>query len=159
MRIRVIGEDGMEVYKRISPSDHHMADAFLAALEDERKNCLYIEELSQIAVDKSHKDLLSLIKLDEKKHAFLLGCLFKKLTGKDCASSKPTRKSAGKVLAKEYEETFFYLLDAADFYRSIYSSTSNNDIKDAIFEIIVDEQNNALRVEHLLNSLNRRNFR
>jgi hypothetical protein len=134
-------------------SSCYIPGILLGSLERERGNMAALTRLANLATDDAHKDFIKQIRLDAKKHECLLAKAYKIASGRQAAPSKaPTLAPLGGSLSEECENMFIKLLDDADIYLRLRSS-SPDEIKEILYEIIAENQMNALKLSHLSLSL------
>ncbi|MDR1913801.1 MAG: ferritin-like domain-containing protein [Clostridiales bacterium] len=139
----------MDTYRSLSP-DQKMLDILIAAVEEERESIQFYHRLSKMTKDTSYKEILRLIRMDEQKHEKYFVDIYKRLTGQILRAEHVTpSRGAEYDFAPECEKAMFAALELSEYYRRIYSSFSNLEIRDMLFEMITDEQNNAIKMQYL----------
>jgi rubrerythrin len=133
----------------LSP-DQKIMDILAGAIEDERESESYYRRLRRLAKDPSDQETLRLIQMDEHKHAKYFEDIYHRLTGRTPQlQAQPSQRCLGYSYAQECEKSMYAALEAVDFYRRIYTGFSNTEVRDMLLEIILDEQNTAIKLQHL----------
>ncbi len=128
--------------------DEKLLDMLLEAIKDEMEDAEYCSNLCNLLTQKGDQEIVRHIRMDELKHAKLLQEIYFNLTGKKaCPKINPERTSDN--VALELEKSMFKVLSGIAFYRKIYFSFLNIEIRDMIYEILTDEQCHATKFSYL----------
>ena len=121
------------------------------AIEGEREDELFYNDLIALAPDQEQKDMITAIRDDESKHNVYFRDIYEDLTGEvvepltDVSYEKPETYLEGikKALLGE--------LGAVEKYRVIYNAMPNKYFRDLLFEIITDELKHGSLYNYVFN--------
>ncbi len=134
--------------KRPSPADRKIIEMLIEALKDETMDYNYYGKLANLARTQEDKEIIKGVQMDEQKHFLLISDIYFKMTGekpKVEAGVKPISRN----LLREYEKSILSEINGMEFYRKLYFSFLNVQIRDMIFEILTDEQQHSTKFTYL----------
>jgi rubrerythrin len=123
------------------------------AIQGELEAIAYYQSLISLAPETDREEIQQ-IRADEQRHAQILSQLYFNLTGRPPVTI-PVEPPRIPSYLEGLEEAVGGELDAVEVYRNLILSTYNQQIRDSIFEIMVDEQEHATRLT-LLYAKNKR---
>ena len=139
----------MEIKDAKNMADKKVLEMIWMAAEEARRNTSYYVSLMEKVNAAEEKEIVRQIYLDEVKHDKMLCDIYKKSTGKELEFNVSAPRCSP-YPAKEFQKNIFAKLEQVEFYRRIYFMMLNFEIRDMLFEIITDEQNNAVKFSYLL---------
>ena len=137
---------------RLMPPNQKVLEILQSAWEEERENEWCIHRLMKLSKDKSDKETLRMLCMDENKHVKYFADIYYKLSGQALPQNAyATRRSISWDFYSECEKMMHKCTDNVEFYRRIYFGFNDLDIRDTLFEIITDEMNMAIKMTHMCN--------
>lgn len=125
--------------------NRYVLEMLIEAIKDERADAKYYDTIANMLEDENDKKIIHKIHHDENKHEKIFTEIYELLTG-----SKPNEedltfeeKPVSENMAENFANSILDELSAVEFYRKILFSFLNQEIRDALFEIITDEQGHA----------------
>ncbi len=131
-----------------SNEDKKILEMLLEAIKDEAQWMEYLGKLMYITISPKNKELVRQIRLDDQKHYNMLIEIYNSLVGEK-PEVTPIPLEISDSPRTEYEKCMLLKLQSIEFYRKIYFSFLSVKIRDMLFEIITDEQNNAVKFLYL----------
>lgn len=117
---------------------------------DGNKDMNYYERLSQRIQDEDDKNTLRRIHLNKMKHKKMLMEIYNMLTSEEPnLEGKYEEREIGDNLLQEFENSIERELEGSESYRVLLSSFEDLPVRDMVHEMLIDEQNNAQRMNHL----------
>ena len=136
--------------KKMEDNDMENVDKFVSemikeAIKDEKKDALFYVELAEKISDENDKKIIHKIHNDEKKHEKIFKEIYMLINGEEPDENELQfeKKQLSTNMLQNFSDAIFDELDAVEFYRKIYFSFLNQEIRDALYEIITDEQIHA----------------
>lgn len=125
--------------------NRYVTEMLIEAIKDERTDAKYYNELANMLEDESDKKILHKIHNDELKHEKIFTEIYELLTGSAPNEEDLTieEKPISENIAENFANSIFDELKAVEFYRKIMFSFLNQELRDALYEIITDEQAHA----------------
>ena len=115
----------------------------LKAMTGELEAQRYYSELIKLTNDPQEKEIINMIINDEKKHFLSFRNLYIAITGVEPPIPEiPTPKIENFVAG--VEKSILDELEAYEFYKTVYISTSNLHVKDIFFQAFTDEIEHAI---------------
>ena len=123
------------------------------AINDENRDFMYYQALSEAMPDSVDGEIVKSMSLDEYKHKRIFEEIYTALTGEQPTISVVETETDFSDIPAVLVNRLFDELESVEMYRDIMSAFEDNAIRDMLFEIITDEQSHA----DILNYLIRKN--
>jgi len=121
-------------------------------IKDKCSGAKFYDALANMAEDENCKRILHKIHHDEEKNKKIFIEIYKILLGVEPSPEdlECECKTVSQNMMENFENAFFDEINAIDFYRKLYFVFLNQEIRDALFEIITDEQSHAMILNYLI---------
>lgn len=119
-------------------------------INDSRTDAQFYQALMKMIRDAEDAEIVRSMYISELKHVKLFEEIYYMLTGIKPQLPDIQTPQLVQDLDDNYKKSLFNSIDEIVFYRQIYFAFANNEIRDMLFEIITDEQNNAIKLNYLL---------
>lgn len=129
-------------------TDRIFLDLLKEAMTDEATDIRYYEKLSWLVSNDEDREVVRHVQADEKKHLKSLTDLYQKLTG-EVPTAIAKESKIGTDLRVEYEKRVLEELEGMEFYRTLYLSQKDMEIRDLFFEMMTDELEHAAKMQYL----------
>ncbi len=115
------------------------------AIRDERADGRFYDNIANMLTDENDKKIMHKLHHDENKHEKIFMEIFEMITGEkpDESQLEADDKPVSDDMTENFENSIFDEISAVEFYRKLYFVFLNQEIRDALFEILTDEQNHA----------------
>jgi len=133
-------------------SDEKILDLILTATEIEQRDILYFEKLIKNMDDCENKEIAVSMWHDDLKHKKILEDMYLSATGKSAVISDASYHISSSVKATT-NQMLLNKLNSVEFYKSLYLVVKNQNVRDMVFDILVDEQSHAIRLNCLMSTL------
>ncbi|WP_058303280.1 ferritin family protein [Gorillibacterium timonense] len=128
----------------------HALQMIKEAVQGEKSDELFYEELIQRAPSKEQKEIIAAIRDDERGHNRMFRDIYRDLTGQEV----PAAAELPYVKLSSYPEglvkALFGELSAVERYRTIWSALPAGVYKDTVLGILMDEQKHASKYNYLI---------
>ncbi len=125
--------------------NRYIAEMLIEAIKDERTDAKYYDTIANMLEDENDKKLFHKIHHDELKHEKIFAEIYELLTGSKPSEEEITieEKPVSENMEENFANSIIDELSAVEFYRKILFSFLNQEIRDALYEVITDEQGHA----------------
>ena len=113
------------------------------AINDENRDFMYYQALSEAMPDSVDGEIVKSMSLDEYKHKRIFEEIYTALTGEQPTISVVETETDFSDIPAVLVNRLFDELESVEMYRDIMSAFEDNAIRDMLFEIITDEQSHA----------------
>ena len=115
------------------------------AIKDEMEDSRFYSTIANTLEDENDSKIFYKIACDEKKHEKIFSEIYEMLTGESFSDDGMDcdKKPISDNMAENFSNALFGELSAVEFYRKLYFAFLNPELRDALFEIITDEQGHA----------------
>ena len=115
------------------------------AIRDERADGRFYDNIANMLTDENDKKIMHKLHHVENKHEKIFMEIFEMITGEkpDESQLEADDKPVSDDMTENFENSIFDEISAVEFYRKLYFVFLNQEIRDALFEILTDEQNHA----------------
>jgi rubrerythrin len=120
----------------------------LKAMQGEAEARKYYKRLISMAPNEKEADIIERFYEDETKHLSKFRMLFEMITGKE-PELKDIKSPDYDSYIEGVEQAILDELEAYEFYRDIYLSSSNPIVKEIFFEAFTDENEHAAHLNYL----------
>ena len=137
---------------RLAPPNQKVLQIIQSAWADEKENEACIHRMAKLAKDLADKETLRMLRMDEHKHVKYFFGIYKNLSGFALQqNTQIARRPLSWNFYSECEKMLHKCTENVEFYRRIYFGFNDQEIRDALFEIITDEMNMAIKMTHMCN--------
>ena len=120
------------------------------AINDENRDFMYYQALSEAMPDSVDGEIVKSMSLDEYKHKRIFEEIYTALTGEQPTISVVETETDFSDIPAVLVNRLFDELESVEMYRDIMSAFEDNAIRDMLFEIITDEQAHADILNYLI---------
>lgn len=120
------------------------------AINDENRDFMYYQALSEAMPDSVDGEIVKSMSLDEYKHKRIFEEIYTALTGEQPTISVVETETDFSDIPAVLLNRLFDELESVEMYRDIMSAFEDNAIRDMLFEIITDEQSHADILNYLI---------
>lgn len=120
------------------------------AINDENRDFMYYQALSEAMPDSVDGEIVKSMSLDEYKHKRIFEEICTALTGEQPTISVVETETDFSDIPAVLVNRLFDELESVEMYRDIMSAFEDNAIRDMLFEIITDEQSHADILNYLI---------
>ena len=120
------------------------------AINDENRDFMYYQALSEAMPDSVDGEIVKSMSLDEYKHKRIFEEIYTALTGEQPTISVVETETDFSDIPAVLVNRLFDELESVEMYRDIMSAFEDNAIRDMLFEIIADEQSHADILNYLI---------
>ena len=120
------------------------------AINDENRDFMYYQALSEAMSDSVDSEIVKSMSLDEYKHKRIFEEIYTALTGEQPTISVVETETDFSDIPAVLVNRLFDELESVEMYRDIMSAFEDNAIRDMLFEIIADEQSHADILNYLI---------
>ncbi len=115
------------------------------AIKDEMIDSKFYATIANTLEDEADAKIFYKIACDEKKHEKIFSEIYEMLTGSSFSDDGMDleKKPVSEDMTENFSNAIFDELSAVEFYRKLYFAFLNTELRDALFEIITDEQGHA----------------
>lgn len=128
--------------------DPRLLDLIIEAMKDERHDRAKYKIMMDMSKDEKVRNQIRFAYEDEGKHYEMFKKLYYQLTGKTIDVPAPELERYNSFL-DAIESSINGELEAVEMYRDIRSMLPTTEMRDALYEIITDEQEHATRFVYL----------
>jgi len=137
---------------RITPPNQKVLEIIQSAWEEERESETRLHGMMKLAKDSADRETLRMLCMDEYKHVKYFAEIYKGLSGHDLPRDAQVRQPpVSWDFYLECEKMIHKCTENVEFYRRVYFGFNDQEIRDALFEIITDEINMAIKMTHICN--------
>lgn len=128
-----------------SELNKYVVGMLLEAILDEKVDAKYYDTIANMLTNEEDKKVFHKIHHDEEKHKKIFTEIYEIVTGNPPSEEDliVEEKPVSDNMLENFSKSIFEELGAVEFYRKIYFSFLNTEIRDALFEIMTDEQSHA----------------
>ena len=128
-----------------SELNKYVVGMLLEAIRDEKLDVEDCNTLANMLTNEEAKKAFHKIHHDEEKHRKIFTEIYEIVTGNPPSEEDliVEEKPVSDNMLEDFSKSIFEELGAVEFYRKIYFSFLNTEIRDALFEIMTDEQAHA----------------
>lgn len=130
-------------------SDKKLLDMIQIGISDSAQTAFFYKTMMSVLRIPNDIEIVRNAYLDELKHIKLLQEIYYITSGEKAPEYTTMPVSLSENLLENFQKAIFDSLEAADFYRELYFSFLNLEIRDMLFEILTDEQDHATRFNFL----------
>lgn len=142
------------IFKPGIHADNKTLALIAQAAENSKSNSYYYDKLIDYIPSEEDKAIMKKIRFDEIKCGRILGDIYFKLADQYPDTVIDRTQIIGNLIT-EFKNFARKKLDDVERYRNIYFLFSCLEIRDILFEIIIDSQNQALEFNYLHNKYSR----
>lgn len=148
------------------PIDRKVVDMLNDAIRDEAKAAIFYRDLADRLRNPSDKETVRRIQMDELKHKKLLEDILYHVTGSRPGILSTESYEANKNYeqyhknnfpAEQFEDHILNNINSMEFYRKLLFSFLNQDIRDMLFEIMIDKMAHSTKLGYLYSKYNKTN--
>ncbi len=134
-----------------SDVSRYVIEMIKEAIKDEKSDGIFYDTIANMLTDENDKKIMYKIHHDEDKHRKMFIEIYEMLTESSVPEdeTESADKEVSQNMAENFENALFDEISAVEFYRKLYFIFLNQEIRDALFEIITDEQNHAHIVNYM----------
>lgn len=129
--------------------DKKLLDMIQMGITDSAQTASFYKTLMNVLHIPNDIEMVRNTYLDELKHVKLLQEIYYIASGEKAPEYTVTPVSLSENILENFQKAIFDSLEAADFYRELYFSFLNLELRDMLFEILTDEQDHAARFNFL----------
>ncbi len=134
-------------------SNKYIIEMLREAVKDELTDAKYYDSLAEaLECDEDRKAVYKIHK-DEIKHSKMFSDIYSQLTGEAPNVTSETKRLSDNLL-NEFSNNIFNELQGVEFYRKLLFAFLNLEFRDALYEIITDEQAHAQIMNYLYSKHN-----
>lgn len=138
-------------FPEYSEMNKYVVEMLIEAIKDEKMDSAYYNTIAETLTDKEDKRIFHKIHNDEEKHRKIFTEIYKLITG-----NEPTKeqiavedKTISENMLENFSKAIYGELNAVEFYRKILFSFLNQELRDALYEIITDEQSHSTILSYM----------
>jgi len=144
----------------LEPADDvnvYIIQMLIESIKDETADSQFYDELSNMLDNDDDVKVFHKMICDEKKHMKIFTEIYEILTGSEPSDEdmKTDKKPVSEDMTKNFSDSLFNELAAVEFYRKLYFVFLNTELRDALFEIITDEQAHAQILNYMYSKYSR----
>jgi len=128
----------------------HALEMIKQAVQGERNDELFYDELIRRAPSKEQKDIIASIRDDERGHNQMFRGMYRALTGQEVPAAADTPYVKLHSYTEGLVKALFGELSAVEDYRKIWSGLPAGVYHDTVQGIIMDEQKHADKYNYLI---------
>jgi len=134
-----------------SDVNRYVIEMIKEAIKDEKSDGIFYDTIADMLTDENDKKIMHKVYHDEDKHRKMFIEIYEMLTEEAFPENETdsSEKEVSQNMAENFENALFDEISAIEFYRKLYFVFLNQEIRDALFEIITDEQNHADIVNYM----------
>lgn len=147
--LNILSKEAKDACKVPPKPDKKLLDMIQMGISDSAQTASFYKTLMNVLRIPNDIEMVRNTYLDELKHVKLLQEIYYIASGEKAPEYTVTPVSLSENLLENLQKAIFDSLEAADFYRELYFSFLNLELRDMLFEILTDEQDHAIRFNFL----------
>ena len=129
--------------------DQKLLDLLDQAIQYSLSEATFLDAMMKIISNTEDRALIRDLYFDEKKHISMLMQIYQSLTGSAPATPEIPLIQVTSVAWQNFQSGLMNTMEYTTFLRQLYNSFLSQDVRDMLFEIIVDEQNHSIAMNYL----------
>lgn len=120
------------------------------AVQDERNDELFYEELIKLAPNREQAAIIESIRDDERAHNKMFREMYRALTGQEITGTSDEQHKKVRTYSEGLQQALMGELGAVEKYRNIWFGLSPGIYKDTVYGIILDELKHSAKYNYLI---------
>lgn len=147
--INIHSKEAVDPCSAPQKADKKLLEMLSMGIEDSIQTAAFYKAMMNTIRIPNDVEIIRNAYLDELKHKKLLQEIYYIATGETAPDYCPQRVQLSNNTLENIQKALFDSLETADFFRELYFSFLNLEIRDMLFEMLTDKQDHGTRFNYL----------